>query len=460
MKRFYVFIVGLSMICSATSVGQNLTLSDKKNVVEKLVTVLQENYVLQDSVSYIVPKLYESVSSDDFKKDQGHQEFSMYLTSLLRSITKDAHFGFLHNPTLSKMLSQPQNGNSAALNEQLNAIGGSNPGPASRENFYLKRAEVLDGNVGYLKLERITSLDESKATLDAAMKFLSNSDAFILDVRGNPGGTGGFIPYLMSYFFPKKKTLLYRREMPAPAWDSISYHYTVKNIPGKRLDKIPCYVLTDAFTGSAATNLAYTMQSFDRATIIGENTGSGYRGAHSASLFSLPEGFVGLVPIGKVVNARTNTNWRTEGVIPDVEVKSEDALKTAHIKALQRLQELETDQSRRNELNALINEKLEQKPQTPVLQDSGELKEYTGTYEGDRKVWIEDNELKFKRAGGPALVLTSKSDDLFKMNLPSNMRTRQALPNVQFNRTADGKVESITLVFTDEREPMGPFKKL
>ena len=41
----------------------------------------------------------------------------------------------------------------------------------------------------------------------------------------------------------------------------------------QRMDKIPTYILIDQFTGSAAANLAYTMQSFNKAILVGENTG-------------------------------------------------------------------------------------------------------------------------------------------------------------------------------------------
>lgn len=42
------------------------------------------------------------------------------------------------------------------------------------------------------------------------------------------------------------------------------------------------------------------------------------------------------VPSGRAINPITKTNWEGTGVKPDVEVKADDALKTAHLMALKK----------------------------------------------------------------------------------------------------------------------------
>ena len=460
MKRILSVIVFGVLLFQHISLSQTLSKSQKLEITESLISLLKENYVLQDSVKYIVPALKNSYHSDEFKSTQSSEEFSRYLTILLREITKDAHFGFLYNPRLSALLGGPGVENSEELSNHLTSIGGGTATSASELNYHFRKVEVLDGNVGYMKLEQIPSLDEAKETLDAAMVFLSNSNAFILDLRGNQGGVGGFIPYLMSYFFPKKKMLLYKREMPAPAWDSISYHYTHRDLPGKRLTEVPTFILTDEITGSAATNLAYTMQSFGRATIVGENTGSGYRGAHSASLFSLPHGLVGLIPIGRVVNARTNTNWRTDGVIPDIETSSARALDEAYKLALEALIQKEKDAGKKQVLVSIYEEQNKPPNGSGSAQSTIEFQKYTGSYEGGRKIWTEDEKLMYIREGGSPLILKFQKQHLYKITLPSNARTTQPLPSVKFNLDKDGEVDNITLVFDNGMNTLGPFKKL
>ena len=415
---------------------------------------IQENYVLRDSVPQIIEALNQFRLSDDFKQENNVSALGILLSSQLRSITKDAHYHVMYNRSIADVLDQA-------------AASGTNPDPSqlmmgrqssssSRHNHFLTKAEVLNGNIGYLKLEQVPSLSEAKSTVDAAMTFLENSEAFILDIRGNRGGIGGFIPYLMSYFFPADSTLLYRREMTA--WDTISYHYTYKNLPGKRLVDIPTYILIDEGTGSAATNLAYTMQSFGRAILIGENTGSGYRGAHSASVFSLGNGLIALIPIGRVVNAITNTNWREEGVIPDIQTPSEDALDTAYKDALESLIESSNDAGITNELKSTLEELRPEEVEDHDGDDSI-LKMYVGNYEGGRRIWIEDSKLKYIREGGSTLDLKKIGDHTYKIHLPSNGSTSPSLPSVVFNMATINTVKSMTLTFEDGKDPLGPFRK-
>ena len=73
-----------------------------------------------------------------------------------------------------------------------------------RRNYFLNRAERLDGNVGYLEVRRFFGLTEE--ALDAAagaMAFLAQTDAMIIDVRYAPGGDVRMVDMLASYFFDK-----------------------------------------------------------------------------------------------------------------------------------------------------------------------------------------------------------------------------------------------------------------
>ncbi|MEO0571878.1 MAG: S41 family peptidase [Bacteroidota bacterium] len=443
--------------------AQNLSKGEKKRITEKLISQIKANYVLQHTVDAVIAEIRQSYGSKGFAKSGTVEEFSLFLTQLLRDITKDAHFGFLYNERLSRLLETEPAATNGSLDQEVNALAGNNT-PSQKENFFFKKVEILEGNIGYLRLTQIPFLNGAKATLDGAMAFLSHSDAIILDLRGNRGGAGGFIPYLISYFFPKGKRLLYRREMPAPAWDSISYHYTHKEIGGKRMDKTPLYVLTDGLTGSAATNLAYTLQSFEKALIVGGNTGYGYRGAHSASLFPLPEGLVALIPIGKVVNARTNTNWRFDGVSPDIEVKSSDALQAAYYKALDTLIKKESDNDRKDQLIKILStasvKGIGQATEKSVESKAINLSLYAGEYEGGRSVWLEDNTLRYQKVGGSPLDLKLQEEHRYKIYLPSDGSTSPSLPSVQFNLSPNGEVKELMLVFKDDRAPQGPFKKL
>lgn len=436
-RKQWTLLLLISMSISAF--GQNLDFADKQKIMDALSKGIEENYVLQDSVPYIQSELAKHQQSEEFTKEHTRDSFAAYLTRLLRSITKDAHFAALHNPALYQSAVRMQSGEGDVGAQNL-SIGNQGLSDA-RKNFFFKKLEVMEGNVGYMKIEQMPPLDDAKETVDAAMKFLVHTDAMIIDLRGNRGGVGGFIPYVMSYFFEEEKKLLYTREFLA--LDSVSSHYTHEELPVKRyLDK-PVYLLIDRFTGSAATNMAYTMSSFERVTLVGENTGSGYRGAHSATIIPLDLDIAALVPVGKVVNAKTKTNWREQGVDPDIACDSDDALTVAYPNILKSLRESSTDASVQQEIDEILSE-LENSSQ----QESNDLKEedlseYAGQY-GETSITWENGKLYTKRPSVPIkLELERMQGEVFKILLPQG--AQGAVPDLRFNRV-DGLIVSVSTI--------------
>lgn len=448
MKAIALLIVLLCLIGFFPTNGQNLTPKEKRKIVKELSMVISENYVLQDSVGHIVKSLKEAQGTKEFSQDHTPDTFARYLLELLRTITRDAHFAVMHDQQMflmAKALQEAPPGSSGTPNI---SFGGQNLGD-TRKNFFFRQLEILEGNVGYLKIEQIPPLEAAKSTIDASFTFLQHTDAMIIDLRSNAGGVGGFIPYLISYFLPEQKELLYSREFKA--WDSASYHYTHEALGAPRYLEKPVFLLTNRFTGSAATNMAYTLQSLDRAIIVGENTGSGYRGAHSATLYPLANNLVGIIPIGRVVNARTQTNWRFGGVDPDIPIDPELALNMAHKQALHSLLHVSQDEEIKVELREAI-EKIEKSMTQPSSNGNmlnQDYSEYIGQY-GETTISLDRGKLYTQRPGVPIkLELERIEKDLFKIVLPPNSRGN--VPDLRFDRL-NGVVVSVTTTRNGDEE--------
>ncbi len=325
-----------------------ITEDQKRAVIDELKKSIIEGYILRDKAQELADHIESKFASGAFRENGDAFGFGRALTMELRGFTNDQHFNVLYHPLLVQRLEQMARAASAARSAQDPASADGNGEPAravrtppaatppsrdSKKNFFFRQLEVLDGNVGYLKLELIPQINEAKPTLDSAMAFLGNTDAMIIDLRDNPGGFGGFISYFMSYFFPAEKMLLFKREL---SLGDTQEFYTELDLPNKRLDKIPVYILINQRTGSAATNFSYTMQKHGRAIVVGETTGAGKIGAHSAGPFTLANGFVATIPIGRVVHPKTNSNWNITGVVPDLPTDA-DAKEAAYKAALEKL---------------------------------------------------------------------------------------------------------------------------
>jgi C-terminal processing protease CtpA/Prc len=171
-------------------------------------------------------------------------------------------------------------------------------------------------------------------TAAAAMNFLTNTDALIIDIRANGGGAPSMVALVSSYLFGGEPVhlndLYFRPEDTTHQW------WTLPHVPGKRYQDKPVYVLTSKRTFSAAEEFAYNLKSLKRATIVGETTGGG---AHPGGMHRLNEHFLVFVPSGRAINPLTKSNWEGTGVAPDLPVAAAQALKTAHLAALKKVAE-------------------------------------------------------------------------------------------------------------------------
>ncbi len=309
-------------------------------IATKLADELEHSYVLEDKAHAMAAALRAHADSDDWKRLEG-DALAEALTRTCREIANDLHFKVRFDRE-----GAPKPTNAFFLD----------PEAARREwtqrNYGFERAERMQGNVGYLDVREFVPTDLSRATATAAMAFLQDTDALVIDLRRNGGGDPESVRFLCSYFFsaePVHLNTLVNREM-----GSAEEFWTLADLPGQRyLDK-PVFVLTSPKTFSAAEEFAYDLQSLGRARVVGATTGGG---AHPVDRRSLGKGFSATIPVARAENPVTKTNWESVGVKPDVAVPEDEALDRAWSLALEHLAEREKDPERHAELLRLAVEK-------------------------------------------------------------------------------------------------------
>lgn len=299
-------------------------------------------------------------------------------------------------------------------------------------NHYFHEAEVLRGNVGYLDLDQFPIMPDAAPAADAAMLFLADVDAFILDLRGNPGGGEGMNQYLSSFFFTDSVPLYARYYRPD---DETREYWTRPELPPVHLPDVPLYVLVDGRSGSAAENMAFSLRNAGRATVVGETTaGAG----HSSTRMDLPAGFSIVVPIARVYDPRTGREFEGAGIVPDVEVPSEEAAARAHLMAIEALMNATHDPLRAGELSQVAA--LIRAHSLPAFSPE-QLAAYAGDY-GNRRLWVEDGQLMLQRTdvpGAPELALLRTGEDAFVLQDMTQVR-------IEFTRGGDGTVHSVRVL--------------
>lgn len=185
-----------------------------------------------------------------------------------------------------------------------------------KKNFGFTKVEILKDNTGYIKIEEFMHPKRSMQTAIAAMKFVENTRALIIDLRGNGGGYPGIMEYLMSHYFEGTPV-----ELSKTLYANGRYvtSYSSDLIYGKLRVHTPLYVLVDGRTASAAEYFAYTLQAFKKAIVAGKKTAGG---ANRNEYYNLPYGFRMSLSVASPVIAPTGSNWEGTGVRPDIDAEN------------------------------------------------------------------------------------------------------------------------------------------
>lgn len=180
-------------------------------------------------------------------------------------------------------------------------------------------SEILEGNIGYLKVSRFSE-DTTKLSTEAATKFkAANVSGVILDVRGDPGGLLEASVDLSSLWLDKGKIILQEKR-----GEVVVKTYNAKGNP--ILKGIPTVVLINEGSASASEITAGALRDNNAATLIGVKT---YGKGSVQSLVRLGDGGVLKVTIAKWFTP-AGRNINKEGIEPDQEVKRSEEDFTAN----------------------------------------------------------------------------------------------------------------------------------
>jgi hypothetical protein len=301
-------------------------------VIDGALQALNDGYVFPD----VAKKMEQAIRARQQRKEYdaitSGRQFAQTLTEHLREVSKDKHLGVNYSPQVlppqpppPAPAAPPPAGPQNPLERQAVAMG--------RQNFGFVRVERLAGNVGYVDFRAFMPPAIAGETAAAAMTFLASCDAVIFDMRQNGGGDPAMVAFVTSYLFGPQPVHL--NDFYFRPTNETRPSYTLAYVPGRRLTNKDAYVLTSSRTFSGAEEFTYNLKHLKRATIVGETTGGG---AHLVSGRRINEHFSIGVPMGRPINAITKTDWEGVGVEPDVKVPANDALKTAHMLALEKLE--------------------------------------------------------------------------------------------------------------------------
>lgn len=221
--------------------------ASRRQVLDGVLARLREAYVFPDTAAAMERAVRERMRRGEYDRVTSARALAESLTAHLQAVSQDRHLRVRYSA------------------EPIPERRGDGPGPeeAARArafgrqvNFGFEKVERLAGNVGYLEL-RSFGFDAEwiGEVAGAAFEFLANTDALIIDIRRNGGGSPHMVAFVSSYLFGEDTVHL--NSLYWRPGDRTDHFFTRKAVPGTRYgpDR-PIYVLTSRRTFSGAEEFA------------------------------------------------------------------------------------------------------------------------------------------------------------------------------------------------------------
>ncbi len=371
---------------------------ERSQVVDSIAKFMNDTYIFADKAKEMGDLLLANLKAGKYDEISDPNEYARVLTDDLLTVNNDRHIGVMFMPErIAMMRNAEQDENNTELEDMERRY-------AEFSNYDFQKIKILPGNVGYLKLNSFQDAEAAGPTAVAAMNFLANTDALIIDLTENGGGSPSLIQLMTTYFFDNSEHLnsFYIRQD-----DQTQQFWTLTYVPGKRLTETDIYVLTSSRTFSGAEEFSYNLRNMERAVIVGETTGGG---AHPVAAFICNDNFIVRVPFGRAINPISKTNWEGTGVEPHVKTSKAMALDVAYMMALDSLMKTEQNDNIKTALN-WAHQGLKARVE-PVVLEEKTMKAYVGTY-GPRVISMDNGELYYQREDRPKMKMIPITKEIF-----------------------------------------------
>jgi hypothetical protein len=391
VQKYIALLVAILLLVQITYAQENPAVSDaeKQVIFNKAISLLYENYIFPERVKKIETTIAKKFANNGYKDQTTLFDFLENINKDFESLGNDHHLNIFYGPSYVKKIRAAENDRQSIVP----VIPAQFLAEVKYENFFLKKAERLDGNVGYFKFNKFEELQFAKESISAAMNFISHSSAIIIDLRENGGGSAETVHFLESYFLPDSTKLgQFRRRIN----NEVVELWTIKDPVIKKIpDSIPLFILVSKITSSAAESFAYGLQQFKRATVIGAQThGEGNPGKR----FVINESLYIMIPTATNINIITGTNWEGTGVTPNMLVAADLALPTAIMESYINLEKKSGSEELKQLYQWMIP--IYESQINPIIPSEEFMNRITGKYGEKNQIKIENGNLFFINSSG------------------------------------------------------------
>lgn len=303
----------LLLLCRSLGAGSSF----QSALVLDMAKILLENYCFPENLLGMQEAIQQAINSGEILQITDRKSLASFLTVGMQGALNDPRLTVTYEPNFVPVT--PPALPSLPMEQLVRLVRNS------------VKLELLENNVGYLRLDRIIG-EETAAKLgpllrDNIWNKVARTSSLIFDLRYSTAGDLSGVPFIITYFSDPESRVHIDTVFDRPS-NSTRELWTLPSMIGDRYGKKKdLIILTSKRTVGAAEAVAYTLKHLKRAIIVGERSAGGSVKVQKIRIAD--SGFYITVPVARSVNPITGQSWEVSGVAPSVNINAKEAMMNA-----------------------------------------------------------------------------------------------------------------------------------